>query len=92
MSRALTNPLNKVVERIDGRLIKLEKEAKASKMPPFGMQRLSLRESLGRLEQLSSLEREQVLQGWTPGEMRKAIDQLGGPEQFMEFLDRPPQG
>lgn len=82
------NPLNKVVQRIDDRLIKLEKDTKKSKVPPFGMERLSTKESLKRLGQLPTSERQRTLQSWDPEERRKAIDELGGAEQFMDFLDR----
>ena len=84
----LGNTLNKVVERIDRKLIKLEKEAKASKVPPFGMERLSFKDSLRRLEQLPTNERQRTTLAWRPEERRKAIDLLGGPLKFMEMLDK----
>ncbi len=83
-----SNPLNKVVDRIDAKLIKLEKDAKASKTPPFGMERLSMKDSLKRLGQLPTNERQRTLKEWTPQERQKAMDELGGAEQFMEFLDQ----
>ena len=43
---------------------------------------------LARLEQMPASEREEGLKSWTPEERQLAMDQLGGPEQFMEFLDR----
>ena len=43
---------------------------------------------LARLEQMPADERERVLKSWTPEEHQLAMDQLGGPERFLEFRDR----
>ena len=85
---SLNNRLNKVVDRIDAKLIKLEKEAKASKVPPFGMERLSFKDSLKRLGQLSPNERQRTMESWTPQEMRRALNELGGGQALLQFLDQ----
>ena len=83
-----SNALNRVVQRIDDRLIKLEKDTKKSTVPPFGMETLSMKDSLRRLSQLPINARQRTLEEWTPDERGKAIKELGGPEQYMDFLDK----
>lgn len=39
------------------------------------------------LERLPAPERERATLAWTPEERRMAIDLLGGPEQFLAFVD-----
>lgn len=43
---------------------------------------------LAVLEQMPADERERVLKSWSPEEHQLAMDQLGGPERFLEFRDR----
>ena len=44
---------------------------------------------LAALEQLTNDERQRALESWTPEERRQSIDHLGGPLEFMEWLDKP---
>ncbi|NIR13671.1 MAG: hypothetical protein GWN86_06875 [Desulfobacterales bacterium] len=82
------NPLNDIIDRVDSRIVRLEKAASASTTDPLGAERLPIGQSLKRLEEFPSQARKAVIQKWTREEKQQAMDRLGGPRKMMEFLNK----